>query len=218
MKAHGFLLALVPVFVAPGLTGCSSVYYATLEKFGVEKRSILADRIEEARDDQEEAKERFRTTLETFQSLTRFDGGELEDAYSKFSSELARSEGIAKRISNRIESIDEVAADLFEEWSAENQEYANAELRAKSDVLLSDTREKYGSLIGTMRAAEARMEPVLVVFRDQVRFLKHNLNAQAISSLKGTTLEIESEVQDLIRDMQASIDEADAFIESMATP
>ena len=36
-----------------------------------------------------------------------------------------------------------------------------------------------------MRLAESRIEPVLKSFRDQVLFLKHNLNAKAIASLRG---------------------------------
>lgn len=44
-----FLLALC-------LGGCSSAYYKTMENFGVEKRDILVDRVEEARDAQDDAR------------------------------------------------------------------------------------------------------------------------------------------------------------------
>ncbi|MEN8232871.1 MAG: DUF2959 family protein, partial [Thermodesulfobacteriota bacterium] len=37
--------------------GCQKAYYNTMEKFGVHKRDIMVDRVEEARDSQEEAKE-----------------------------------------------------------------------------------------------------------------------------------------------------------------
>jgi hypothetical protein len=48
-----------------------------------------------------------------------------------------------------------------------------------------------------------------------VLFLKHNLNAAAISSLQTTAGGIESDVQQLVRDMEASIAEADAFIKQL---
>ena len=59
------------------------------------------------------------------------------------------------------------------------------------------------------------MDPVLVAFHDQVLFLKHNLNARAISSLQTELVSVEAEVDALIRDMEASIKEADAFINAM---
>jgi hypothetical protein len=68
-----------------------------------------------------------------------------------------------------------------------------------------------------MEQAAARMEPVLDAFRDQVLFLKHNLNAQAISALSGTTRDLQQDISRLIADMEKSIKEADAFISSMQT-
>ena len=59
------------------------------------------------------------------------------------------------------------------------------------------------------------MEPVLKQFRDQVLYLKHNLNAAAIGALKGETVDIEKEIQQLIKDMNASIQQADSFIQGL---
>jgi len=68
-----------------------------------------------------------------------------------------------------------------------------------------------------MKQAEKRMQPVLTVFHDQVLFLKHNLNAAAIASLKETSAGIESDVSKLIQDMNASISEANTFINQMTS-
>ena len=77
------------------------------------------------------------------------------------------------------------------------------------------TRGKYEQLISLMKRSEAKMKPVLAKFHDNVLFLKHNLNAAAISSLQGTAGQIETDVQALIKDMEASIAEADAFMKQM---
>jgi hypothetical protein len=66
-----------------------------------------------------------------------------------------------------------------------------------------------------MKLAETKMEPVLVAFRDQVLYLKHNLNAQAVAALEGTAVEIQRDIDELIRDLRASITEADRFIEAL---
>ena len=77
------------------------------------------------------------------------------------------------------------------------------------------TRRQYQGLIRAMRSAEARMAPVLQAFQDQVLFLKHNLNARAIDSLQGELGTIETDVAQLIREMEKSIAESEAFIRSL---
>lgn len=55
-------------------------------------------------------------------------------------------------------------------------------------------------------------KPVLNAFRDQVLYLKHNLNARAISKLRGEFGDIKLDIDLLIRDMQRSIDESRKFV------
>ena len=66
-----------------------------------------------------------------------------------------------------------------------------------------------------MKRAENKIEPVLAVFKDQVLYLKHNLNAQAIASLKGELNSVKADVSSLITAMENSIDEANSFIKTM---
>src|SRR5439155_11977069 len=101
------------------LTGCSSANYAFWKKFGYEKRDILVSRVEDAKNDQEKAKEQFKTTLQRFQDLTNFQGGELEAKYKKLSAEYDACEGRAQDVSTRIASVDAVAKDMFAEWKKE---------------------------------------------------------------------------------------------------
>ena len=67
-----------------------------------------------------------------------------------------------------------------------------------------------------MKRAERKLDPVLNAFRDRVLFLKHNLNAQAIASLRTNRKAIESDIAALVGDMNRSIAEADRFIKTMS--
>ena len=97
----------------------------------------------------------------------------------------------------------------------EIEQIQNPNLRAKSEQMKGDTERRYQGLITTMKGAEQRMAPVLSAFNDQVLFLKHNLNAAAISSLQSEATKIQSDVAGLIADMQKSIEEADQFLASL---
>ena len=197
------------------LIGCQTAYYSTWEKLGWHKRDILVDRVTDARDEQEAAKEQFADALERFIAVTEVDGGELDTRYRDLNTAYQRSESRARGVRDRIESVEDVAEDLFAEWEGELEEYESRELRRASERQLRETRRRYDGMIAAMRSAESKMDPVLSAFRDQVLFLKHNLNARAIASLQDTTSRIEDDVAQLIREMEASIREANTFIEQM---
>ena len=200
------------VLIAFGLSGCQSAYYGTMEKLGVHKREILVDRIEDSRDSQLEAQEQFKDALEEFRSVVEVDGGDLEKMYDRLSDELSDSEAAADEIDSRIDRVEDVADALFDEWTDEIEDYSSAKLKRSSQNQLRDTRRHYESLLKTMRRAQKSMDPVLANFRDQVLFLKHNLNASAIASIRGEFDTISVDIQRLISQMQRSIDESDAFI------
>ncbi len=208
-------LPLVLLLLALAFTGCQRAYFNALERIGIEKRELLVDRVERARDSQGEAKEQFRDALDEFSSLVGFDGGELEEVYENLSREYERSEERADEVRERIDAVHDVAEALFDEWQGELGEYEDRRLRRESERQLRDTRARYEDLLAAMERAERAMAPILEAFQDQVLFLKHNLNARAIASLEDTVVELETDVDRLIRDMEESIAEANAFIEEM---
>lgn len=209
------IICLLSVLLLLPAVGCQKVYYDTMEKFGVHKRDIMVDRVEEARDSQEEAKEQFQSALEQFSSVLNFKGGKLEDKYKTLQAEYDKSEARADDVKERIDAVEDVSKALFAEWEKELDQYTSASLRRDSNRKMVQTKRQYNQLIYAMRKAEAKIDPVLRAFRDQVLYLKHNLNAQAIASLQSELVAVESEIADLIIEMENSIGEANYFIQTM---
>ncbi|WP_417516403.1 DUF2959 domain-containing protein [Marinobacter sp.] len=194
-------------------SGCSSMYYSTMEKLGVEKRDILVDRVGDARDSQSDARETFRSSLERFQSVVDTPETGLQEKYDVISDAYDKSLKSANKVRDRIEAVEDVSGALFDEWEDELDLYESASLRKTSKRRLDETRELYNSLIARMHQVEKRMDPVLEAFEDQVLFLKHNLNAQAIGSLEEELGQIRQDVDSLVHDMEVSIAESEAFIQ-----
>lgn len=197
------------------LTACSTAYYGTMEKFGVYKRDIMVDRVEAARDAQDNAKDTFQSALEQFSSVVSYRGGELESTYQRLNKSYENSRDAAKQVAERIQAIERVAEDLFDEWNDELDEYNNSTLRADSARKLHETQREYQRMLQTMKTVQAKIPPVLSVFHDQVLYLKHNLNARAISALQGEYRSIEGSVSRLIAELNTSIAKADQFIRRM---
>ncbi|MCQ8103447.1 DUF2959 domain-containing protein [Methylomonas sp. SURF-2] len=213
-----FLLRWIFLWLAMGISACSSIYYSGLEKIGIPKREVMVHRVEKARDTQQETKRQFKSALEQFTAVAQFKGGDLETVYGKLNAEYEASVKKADEVNKRIGDIEDVSEALFSEWETELTQYSNAELRKNSQQKLLATRQQYKQLLSAMRQAEAKIKPVLSVFRDQVLFLKHNLNAQAIASLKGQLAGVQTDVSALVAAMEKSINEADLFIRTMAKP
>jgi hypothetical protein len=214
-KAFFRLLLGLMLIASLSFFGCQSAYYAGMEKMGYHKRDLMVSDVEKARDAQQEAKEQFKSALDRFTKTLNIKGGELQEKYEILNAEYEKSEAKANAVRDRIASVEDVSQALFEEWEAELKEYSSASLRKSSQGKLTHTRTQYAQLIKAMKRAESKMPPVLAKFKDQVLFLKHNLNAQAIASLKSELGSVESNINTLIKEMEVSIKQADAFISSM---
>ncbi len=211
-KATRVLPAVILAGFIMANTGCQRAYYNAWESVGVHKRDIFVSRVENARDSQEDAKEQFGSALERVNSVLGSTEGDLQKKYDVLDAELGRSEAKAADVHERIDLVEDVAGAMFAEWKKELAQYSSSELRRSSEKKLSTTKSRYTDLIAAMKRAESKIDPVLDAFRDQVLFLKHNLNAQAINSLSAELDSIEIGVERLIREMNASIAEADSFI------
>jgi hypothetical protein len=207
--------AVIMLAAVLGLCGCSTMYYGAMEKFGVHKRDIMVDRIKAARDTQDETKDQFVTAMEQFKGVVNFKGGNLESEYNKFNKTLQKSEAGAEAVHDRISAVENVSEALFKEWRSEIKQYSSDSLRNASQQKYDATKIKYEELIQAMKSAESRLEPVLTPLRDQVLFMKHNLNARAIAGLSGEVISVQANVDKLVRDMESAIAQADSFIASL---
>ena len=198
------------------LTGCKSTYYKTMRTLGKEKRDILVSRIKDAKKDQDQTKKQLQTTMESFQALTGFQGGSLEKSYNRLNSDYESAASQAGKLHDKIQSIDEVSNDLFKEWQGEINVMDNGKLKSQDLVMLRNAKTRQATYMRAMHETEDHIAPVLKNFQDQVLFLKHNLNSRAIGSLKSTSAGLQSDVAGLIQSIDASSQEADKLITSLA--
>src|SRR5690606_17581327 len=132
------------------LAACSSTYYSAMESLGVHKRDIMVDRVESARDAQQDGQKQFESALAQFKSVVAVKPSDLEKTYDKLNSEYLKSVSSAKKISDRIDSVENVADALFKEWQDELKRYTSKELRRDSEQKLKATRQKYQHLLKLM--------------------------------------------------------------------
>jgi len=215
-----YLRFALPALLALGLvvtfTGCTSLYNATMENvFGYEKRELFKDSVQDLQEQQKDAQQEFKDALTRLKELYGYQGGDLESIYGKVKDSYESCASEAKGVSSRIGRMENLADDMFAEWEKELQEYSNPSLAAASREQLQATRKRFQEMLRTVRRAEASMPPVLAQLKDNVLFLKHNLNASAVGSLQGEATQIQNQIEELLRRMNASIAESDKFINAL---
>ncbi len=198
------------------ITGCTSLYNATMEGvFGYEKRELFKKSVTALQSEQKDAQKEFKDALTRLKELYGFHGGELESVYEKVKSSYERCDGEAKAVHTRIENMEDLAKSMFSEWEKEIQQYTNPNLAATSRDQLRLTKDRYAQLSRTVREAESAMQPVLGQLKDNVLFLKHNLNASAIGSLQGEASGIQKQIEQLLTQMNTAIAASDSFIKTL---
>lgn len=187
----------------------------SFDTFYLEPRDILVKRVAAASEAQQETAEEFKSALEKFKAVTNFDGGDLQKMFNKLNAAYEDSQEAANSVSQRVDNVVSASNNLLKEWREELNQYHDASIKARAERQFDETRRQADKLISAMREAELKTKPVLGAFKDQVLFIKHNLNMQAVSSLRQETKIIEQDVGALIAEMEASIAEAEAFIKSI---
>lgn len=189
--------------------------YSAWETVGYEKRDLFKREVSNVKEEQEDTQEAFKDALEQLKEVYAFDGGNLEREYKKLNGAYEEAAEESKEVHARIEKVDQVANDLFEEWNDEIDEIKTSDYRKKSSKQLSQTKDRYSDLRKKLLRSEAKIEPVLNRLHDQVLFLKHNLNAQAIAGLKVEGGKIEADISKLMKEMESSNKEAEEFIKTL---
>ncbi len=192
-----------------------NVEYSAYEMVGVQKRDLLKTRVNDARDEQKEAGENFQDALQQLKKVYGFEGGALEKKYDALKESYDRAFHQADSVRKSIRKVEYVAGDLFKEWDKEIDQIETSSLKQKSREQLVVTQRKYNELHEKLKSSERQMDPVLRKLNDNVLYLKHNLNAKALASLKTETGRIQGDIESLIRDMNQSIESAETFIKDM---
>ena len=191
------------------------IKYSSYEMIGVEKRDLLKRHIGQTREDQEEAAETFEDALDKLRKLYDMKPSELERQYNSVKSSYDDSENRAKDVRASREKMKTVASDLFKEWEKEIDEIQTPEMKSKSREKLKASRSQFAELDKSLVLAEKKMNPVLIRLKDHVLYLKHNLNAESLSSLKKEHDRIGNDIEVLVKDMNRAIAQADEFIKTL---
>ena len=208
-------LRTLGLFALTALTSCQAMYFTTMEKFGVEKRDILLERVEDAHDALKVAEVRFDASLTTFREIVKGEESTLTANFERFSDAYDKAESAAADFHERVADVQVVANLMFEEWKRESGEILDNELRRASRENYTKATTRYERTLRGFRRVEARMDPMLTKFRDHVLYLKLNLHPAALGTLRDNEGDIIAAMEELEDLMEKALSDGGELIDSM---
>lgn len=186
-----------------------------LRQIGREWSQLMVGRVNDTRNALQNTREEFATALDQFREIGDIPSDEVFRTYKQFNGKFERCMGRALSLSNHIRDLEYASEELFKEWDQELTDILDPGLAQRSSEMRETARQSYQEMMATIRASEAKTYEVLEAFEDRVLFLKHSSTAVAIANLNPTA--IQADMAQLIQEMNASIAEADAFLEVMTS-
>lgn len=197
-----------------GLVACrSSTYYEAMDTVGYEKREMLVDRVEDARDAQVQAKQQLQTALYTLRRVETVPANELGELHGDLKNEVESTSDELDDLRDSISSVESVAESLFADWEEELATFESDELRRQSRQELQRTRESYRELVTALRNTEQRLQTAVPSLEEQVLFIEHAVNAGGTPVETEELDDVREQVSSLIEELEGSIDRTQKFID-----
>jgi hypothetical protein len=142
--------------------------------------------------------------------------GDAAPAFAEFmeSAESCEKQGIVLKKS--VEPMTRAADQLFLRWTKDLESFGNTRMRQRSQSRLDETRTRYQSILGATQAAQIALDSYNKDLRDHALFLRHDLNATSVESIRADVRLLNEQIQELDKRFDATTAAARAYVESTA--
>jgi hypothetical protein len=179
---------------------------------GHERADEHIEKIERASEEMKDVRKHLNEAFEAYHKTLREGTDERRSSYKDLVKALERCEEETKELRKRHREMDEQAEEYFKKWKNSVKDIKNADLERRSEERLEATRRRYREVSMRWKTMGEDYEPVLAELRDQVVYLGHDLNEDAVLSLKEDAAELEELARALFRSMEGFGSTADEYI------
>ncbi len=151
-------------------------------------------------------------TLDVYNALMADDATDRKKLYNSLQKEMENTEKRRATIGEVAATMSAEADTLFKQWTDSAAAIENADLRKKSEERLAATQASYAEIGTVGQKASDLYGPFMKNLQDQVTFLGHDLNAEAVASLKPEAAKINEAASKLIQSIDDTITTANTNI------
>lgn len=198
------------------IAGCqSSPYYASMERLGVSRGEVLAERVDAARQAQQRAREALDSALSRLELALSASPSTFSREREALTQALEKSDDAQRDLAWRLDDADEAAEAVFTEWHDELDDYHDERYRELSERQLAESRERYADIRQALATSREQMRPVTETLNDTALLLEHEEKARDLAALGDRMPEMRDTLGELAT-RAAQIDrETDALVEAL---
>lgn len=142
--------------------------------------------------------------------------GDAAPAFAEFLESAELSEQQGEVLAKSVEPMQRAADELFHRWTKDLENFGNTRMRTRSQSRLDETRTRYQSILGATQAAQIALDAYNNDLKDHALFLRHDLNATSVETIRGDVRLLNEQIQDLDKRFDATTAAARAYVESAA--
>ena len=187
MKRNTLVIALAGTLSGVlGLSSCNGL----LSSFGGEPQELesvsdLAEHVRSVHVESEVSKERLRSAVAAFISLTDPGfRGDPQEAFETFVVAIETSEKQSNVLRKRIDPMLGSAQNFFEDWASDLDAIENASLRKRSKDRMIETHKLYKRIERAVDPVLSYSEQINMRLQDYATYLSNDFNADSVASLE----------------------------------
>jgi uncharacterized protein YdhG (YjbR/CyaY superfamily) len=162
-----------------------------------------------------EAKLQFMKTIDVYNAILAEGAKDRKKLYKKLQSEMESTEEKRAEVGRRADQMRLEAGIVFKSWADSTVGIENPDLRKRSEERLEKTKDRCAEIESAGRSAVEVYAPVMKALQDQVTYLGHDLNAEAVASLKPDAEKVNAQAQELTKRVDEAIGIANTNINAL---
>jgi hypothetical protein len=157
-----------------------------------------------------DTKMQLQKTMAAYDEVLAPETKDRRGAYKKLQKEMANTEKKRATAAQKSQEMNTQADTVFKSWEGSTADIQNADLRARSEERLSQTKTRFAEIRSSGQQAVELYGPFMKSLQDQVTYLGSDLNAGAVASLAPDAAKLKARADELY----AAIDKTTAAANS----
>jgi hypothetical protein len=159
-----------------------------------------------------ETKVQLMKTMDVYNALMADGAEDRKKLYKNLQKEMENTEKRRAKIQEEAAKMSAEADTLFKEWANSAAAIENPDLRKKSEDRLATTKASYADIGTVGQKAGDLYGPFMKALQDQVTYLGHDLNPEAVASLKPEASKLNVDASKLVQAIDETIATANTNI------
>ena len=192
MKHAGFVRVIIAA-----VTGVAVAGLARAQDEGVKQVEALVKASGSTVQAISQTKLQLMKTMDVYNALVADDAKDRKKLYKDLQKEMENTQKRRAEITARAGTMATEADTLFKSWETSTAAIESESLRKRSEERLKNTKASYAEIGTAGKKAAELYDPVMKSLADKVQYLGHDLNAQAVASLKPDSEKLNKDVEKL---------------------